>query len=60
MSQMDFSSLKNYKGTKPKAFLDDFFDKWWKDNERYDGSEQVEAEIRTIVYKKYKKSAKKV
>ncbi len=60
MSQIDFSSLKNYKGTRPKAFLDDFFDRWWKDNERYDGSEQVEAEIRTIVYKKYKKSAKKV
>ena len=60
MSQIDFSSLKNYKGTRPKAFLDDFFDRWWKDNERYDGSEQVEAEIRTIVYKKFKKNAKKV
>ena len=55
ISQMDFSSLKNYKGTRPKAFLDDFFNLYWQENNKYEGSEQVEAEVRTRVYNKYKK-----
>lgn len=55
ISKIDFSSLKNYKGSRPKAFLDDFFAKWWNENERYEGSEQVEQEVRTLVYKKFKK-----